>query len=565
MKNTILAKAQNDPAYSQIVQLYSSLFDTQEERESFILDVANEDILLAAECKTSSVAAEDNLMGKILEKSFYEYKQIKSEYTISNYCLILIKFDHYNELIEVITKLNNLQGISKNVVNKVVKNISQNYQKSLLGLLNREFSSVKNIIDCFLISLNYDTINFKKEKQNILALSNKLVFTNFNLSFFYLMEKNTDYLLFEKKFIIAKVSNHFENNKIFEITILWINKYAIKHLFPDEYVLTKIIETCSWPRAFDFIENCSSIDIKKAVLRIIDSAMNKDAKIDFIINIAVQYDVIHQFSSLKLIEYSLKQKNHIGFEKIIEIYDIKNLEIKKKGVQHFINSNKPKSYLFLIKKYSLQSFFTLEYLLRNNHQIFFSEIIESFIEIYTIYDAKSIAISLANKYYNENKLGLAVSIIDKFNLWLEFSLNDLIYQAFNLKKWGLLTQWHSKYNLEEKYTIQSIIILAIENGDFQNARQIAKTFHLNFQDFYEISLGSIIKCLVRKIIPNRVFVKIENETRPASIHIGELTDEHMDNIFSFEYKGEKLHIGQKLVAKVISIDEQGRINLSLKY
>ena len=36
------------------------------------------------------------------------------------------------------------------------------------------------------------------------------------------------------------------------------------------------------------------------------------------------------------------------------------------------------------------------------------------------------------------------------------------------------------------------------------------------------------------------------------------------NIFDFEYDGEKLHVEQKLIAKVISIDEEGRINLSIK-
>jgi len=35
-------------------------------------------------------------------------------------------------------------------------------------------------------------------------------------------------------------------------------------------------------------------------------------------------------------------------------------------------------------------------------------------------------------------------------------------------------------------------------------------------------------------------------------------------IFDFEHNGEKLHVGQKLTAKVIAIDEKNGIQLSLK-
>jgi hypothetical protein len=56
-----------------------------------------------------------------------------------------------------------------------------------------------------------------------------------------------------------------------------------------------------------------------------------------------------------------------------------------------------------------------------------------------------------------------------------------------------------------------------------------------------------IECEITKIIPSRVFVKIENEPRPASIYIGELTNKRIENINDFEYNGVKLHIGQKQI------------------
>jgi len=91
-----------------------------------------------------------------------------------------------------------------------------------------------------------------------------------------------------------------------------------------------------------------------------------------------------------------------------------------------------------------------------------------------------------------------------------------------------------------------------------------RKFNLNFSDFYKISVGDIVECQIRNITFSRVFVKIEKETRPASIYIGELTNQKVANINDFEYNGMKIHIGQKLIAKVIRIDEKIGIQLSLK-
>jgi hypothetical protein len=68
MDKDLLQKHQNDPAWAEVIRLYSGLFDTQDEREDFILDLADKDILLAAECKTSSVEEEDSVLQSIKKK-----------------------------------------------------------------------------------------------------------------------------------------------------------------------------------------------------------------------------------------------------------------------------------------------------------------------------------------------------------------------------------------------------------------------------------------------------------------------------------------------------------------
>lgn len=61
MNEDLISKHRSDPAWAEIIRLYSGLFDSKSEREEFIIDLAETDILLAAECKTSSVEIQDEL------------------------------------------------------------------------------------------------------------------------------------------------------------------------------------------------------------------------------------------------------------------------------------------------------------------------------------------------------------------------------------------------------------------------------------------------------------------------------------------------------------------------
>jgi len=83
-------------------------------------------------------------------------------------------------------------------------------------------------------------------------------------------------------------------------------------------------------------------------------------------------------------------------------------------------------------------------------------------------------------------------------------------------------------------------------------------------EYNEIIIGAIQECKITNIIPSRIFVEIENETRICSIFIGELSNYYIPNIYDFKYNGGKLYIGQNLIAKVISIDKQYGVNLSIK-
>ena len=73
-----------------------------------------------------------------------------------------------------------------------------------------------------------------------------------------------------------------------------------------------------------------------------------------------------------------------------------------------------------------------------------------------------------------------------------------------------------------------------------------------------ISIGDWVDCVVEQIMPYGAFVKMAASGRMGMIHISELS-------FNFVKKVEDvLSQGQNVRAKIIKIDDKGRIDLTLK-
>ena len=73
-----------------------------------------------------------------------------------------------------------------------------------------------------------------------------------------------------------------------------------------------------------------------------------------------------------------------------------------------------------------------------------------------------------------------------------------------------------------------------------------------------VSVGDLADCVVEQIMPYGAFVRMTESGRRGMIHISELS-------FNFVKKVEDvLSLQQNVKARVIKIDEKGRIDLSLK-
>ncbi len=73
-----------------------------------------------------------------------------------------------------------------------------------------------------------------------------------------------------------------------------------------------------------------------------------------------------------------------------------------------------------------------------------------------------------------------------------------------------------------------------------------------------VELGEVVECTVEQIMPYGAFVRISKTGRKGMIHISELSYSFVKSV------SDVLKLQDNIQAKVIRIDDKGRIDLSLK-
>lgn len=73
----------------------------------------------------------------------------------------------------------------------------------------------------------------------------------------------------------------------------------------------------------------------------------------------------------------------------------------------------------------------------------------------------------------------------------------------------------------------------------------------------QVSVGDVLTGTVEHVAPYGAFVRLESGQK-AMVHISELSHNYVKKV------EDVLEIGQKITAKVIKIDDKGRIDLSVK-
>jgi cellulose biosynthesis protein BcsQ len=78
----------------------------------------------------------------------------------------------------------------------------------------------------------------------------------------------------------------------------------------------------------------------------------------------------------------------------------------------------------------------------------------------------------------------------------------------------------------------------------------------------DIPLGTIVDCRIIKIEQLRLFVEVVKYDINTQIHILQLSNEHIENIYNFEYQGRRITVGDIIQAKLVKNDNY--FNLSLR-
>ena len=196
-QRNILTEKIDDSNWSEVIHLYSGLFENVNKRQEFVIDLSEVNILLAAECKMTSINEEENIEVEILKRAFYSYKDNDDylsivtllkmqEYHIAT-DLFNYKFDlKINENIAINAILRNtepldfIDQISKNLSKEVLSNIIQIVSKNTTDKDYKYYLSLSKVIN----------------NENVLELyaevSNSIHYNNPDILFFLLKNCSRD-------------------------------------------------------------------------------------------------------------------------------------------------------------------------------------------------------------------------------------------------------------------------------------------------------------------------------------------------------------------------------------
>jgi cellulose biosynthesis protein BcsQ len=99
-------------------------------------------------------------------------------------------------------------------------------------------------------------------------------------------------------------------------------------------------------------------------------------------------------------------------------------------------------------------------------------------------------------------------------------------------------------------------------------KDVRDTQHKTLTNISKLLIGNTVECEITRISEKTLYVKVINndkisENSNASIHIYQLPQK-VESMYDFGYQGKKVVVGQKVKAKIIGIDDQYGIRLSLK-
>jgi hypothetical protein len=145
MDKTVLDKYKNDPAWAETIKLYSGLFETDNERKDFILELAETDILLATECSKTELIV-NNQTEKCLKEKLKKAKKNTLQQVAS-----AINLNSISEINSSRKSMIIANKIANNLDDSTIIKICNHWVKSKVKgdvlILKKDLQQIKNILE----------------------------------------------------------------------------------------------------------------------------------------------------------------------------------------------------------------------------------------------------------------------------------------------------------------------------------------------------------------------------------------------------------------------------------
>ena len=134
-------KLASKPEWSEVVKLYSGLFDSQGEKEDFIIDLSQGDTSLAADCELSSLHINSNITENLKRISALKYLNGKEKPDLFAEAIVILKLGDENYFLDFIEN-NYAKG---NIREHLHNGLSHLSQESIFSLLTKLIKNRRNI------------------------------------------------------------------------------------------------------------------------------------------------------------------------------------------------------------------------------------------------------------------------------------------------------------------------------------------------------------------------------------------------------------------------------------
>lgn len=137
-----------DQKWSEVVKIYSGLFDSQAKKEDFIIDLSQGDTSLAADCELSSLHINSNITENIKRIAALKYLNGKEKLDLFAEAIVILKLGEENYFLDFIEN-NYAKG---NIREHLYNGLSHLRQEAIFSLLSQLIRNRRNIYSKWIIS-----------------------------------------------------------------------------------------------------------------------------------------------------------------------------------------------------------------------------------------------------------------------------------------------------------------------------------------------------------------------------------------------------------------------------